>query len=247
MSGLELFVASSGIEHQMISVCLKPKIPFVLTSTLAHEIRIFQNKLAEKYYRSPWESPMYVCWHLHAGKIKWKGLDFNFILNMLKSNNNADLLRYIDEVFDLLFLNYVSLGVPIINCSILNRPTRGISQDFFFLNQLNFIKNPKNGNHTPSKNIVQIDIDTYTKKLSFPRTIYARNTYYEFHIMNISLMNKVLDSYTFKAISKSDLPEIQLIFDKLKDSTMNTIFQMASSNLKLIERLAYLQVKRRIT
>ena len=125
--------------------------------------------------------------------------------------------------------------------------TRGISQDFFFLNQLNFIKNPKNGNHTPSKNIVQIDIDTYTKKLSFPRTIYARNTYYEFHIMNISLMNKVLDSYTFKAISKSDLPEIQLIFDKLKDSTMNTIFQMASSNLKLIERLAYLQVKRRIT
>ncbi len=132
MLNLEMFVSSCGTHHQMMSVCLKPKIPFVLTPSLAHEIRIFQNKLAEKYYRSPWESAIYVCWHLYAGKIKWKGFDFNYILDVIKNNNNSALVRYIDEVFDLLFLNYVSLDIPLINCSIVNRPVQGISQDFFF-------------------------------------------------------------------------------------------------------------------
>lgn len=245
MSHLEMFVGGGGTNDPMMAVCLKPNIPFVLTSTMAHEIRAFQNKLAEKYYRAPWESVLYVCWHLHAGKIKWKGFDFNFILDMIKSNQHSALVRYIDDVFDLLYLNYVSLDIPLINCSIVNRPIQGISQDFFFLNQINFIK--KQGNRVfNEQDMVPIDLDSYKNKLSFPSKIYTRNRYYACYSMNISIMNQVLDTLTFNAISKDELVGIKLIFEQLKESTLSSIFEMASNNFKLMERLAYLQAKKEI-
>lgn len=245
MSGLELFVYRGENNPQVMSVCLKPKIPFVLTPSLAHEIRTFQNKLVEKYYKSPWQSVAYIFWHLYAGNIKWKGFDFKYIYDALNSRNNSLLERYLDEVFDLLFLNYVSLDIPVINCSIVNRKVRGISQDFFFVNQINFIKSQQFTNLRTDRepSIRLLDIDKYKKKLSFPKTIYARNMYYEYQHMNLSDIGDIVGSYLYEPIPLNELEKSKRIFEDLKETTLATLYHMASKNFKLIERLAHLQSK----
>ncbi len=59
-------------------------------------------------------------------------------------------------------------------------------------------------------------------------------------------MSKLLDSFTFDPISKDGLVEIKHTFEGLKESTIETLYELASTNLKLIERLAYFQKKKHV-
>lgn len=244
MSGLELFVGSDENNHCM-SICLKPKIPYVLTPSLAQEIRAFQNKLVEKYYANPWNKVVYLFWHLHAGRIKWKGLDFMFIHDALKNGNNEAMERYIDDVFTILFLNYVGLDIPLINCSIVNRPVRGISQDFFFVNKINFIKKPRLDNFISAneEKIVPIDIFSYNRTRSFPDRIYAFNKYYEYHFMNLQAMSVLINTLEYEPLNKNKLIETKTIFDVVMEETINTLYEMSSKSLNSIERLSKFQSK----
>lgn len=228
-----------GREDNGFSLCLKPKIPFVLTPSLAHEIRRFQNKLAEEYYKEAWERIYCLIWHLNAGHPIWKGFDFSFIYSTLKNSKDSDLECYIDEVFNLLFLNYIGLGLPLINCSIINCPIRGISQDFFFINHINFIKVSKEENLVENQEyrIQPLDYSAFNK-LSLPKEIYNRNEYYGFYQMDLLLMRQFIEAINYNPENQEKVEQIKMMFNELKEETIKTLHQMASKNIKLLERMA---------
>lgn len=132
MKGLELLVIKE-VNAYGVSICLKPCLPEVITPTLANEIRHFQDSLAEHYFSSPWDGYFYVIWYSHRGHgLCSRGLDFGYILDTIVNHKEQALEVYIRNLFDLMFLNYIGLGLPVINCSIVDRAVTGISQEFFF-------------------------------------------------------------------------------------------------------------------
>lgn len=118
-----------------------------------------------------------------------------------------------------------------------------------FVNQINFIKKHGNINLSPNEenNILPVYIDNYSNQPSFPRNIYSRNKYYEFHQMNLSMKNKLVGSFSFNSILQAEIQESKLIFEDLKKTTIDTLHHMALENLQLIERLAYLQSKTKVS
>lgn len=238
MSKIELLAIQNSDINGMI-VCLKPNVPFVLTPSLAHEIRNLQDVVAENYYRTPWNAPFHVVWYLHTGRIPWKGLDFKYIHQALQLHKDKWLDTYINEIFDLLFINYIGFGVPIINCSIITRPLCGISQDFFYLNHINFIKTRKQTRNTPFNKLYQeIDIHEISKNLSFPDKLYSRNKFYGFNFINYAKMKDIVDTKPYVPIEIEAQLDIKNIFNGIKENTKEEIYAIASRNIKIFERLA---------
>ena len=192
MSGLELLVIKQINAHG-VSVCLKPSTPELITPTLTSEIRHFQNSLAEKYYLSPWEENFYVIWYSQRGHSACeRGLDYNFILNAIKSHKEFAFELYIRELFDLLFLNYVGLGLPIVNCSIIDRTITGLSQEFFFVNRVNFIKSYPSD--ILGTKISAVDFPDISSNLIFPEFIYQNNHFYRFSFYDIQAMRYLMEA-----------------------------------------------------
>ncbi|KTD42204.1 hypothetical protein [Legionella parisiensis] len=235
-----------AIHHQKtngMAVCLKPKIPYIITPSLVHEIRKLQNKIAEQYYKKPWDGIYYLLWYLHSDTTPWKGLDFHFIHEALLSHREYTIEHYIENLFELLFINYVGFGLPIINCSIVNRKLSGISQDFFYLNQINFIKRHKELNCFSHNKLPfsKLNFNTEIRNTSFPFKIYTRNNFYVFDFINLNSMKKILGSYRYSPIYLPQQNEIKLIFNQISQETIAKIYQLASKDINLIERFALIQ------
>jgi hypothetical protein len=226
-----------------MAVCLKPRLPYIITPSLVCEIRKLQNKIAEEYYAKPWEGIYYLLWYLHSDTAPWKGLDFNFIYEALHNHHEDKIEHYIESIFELFFINYLGLGLPLINCSIINRKLSGISQDFFYLNRINFIRRYKELNclsfnkHPFSK----LDFNTEIKRTSFPHKIYTRNNFYAFNYIDLISMRKILSSHQYNPISAAQQNVLKLIFDQISQKTLARIYRLASENMSLIERFAAIQ------
>ena len=75
MLNLEL-LAIRQIGANGMSVCLKPKIPVVITPGLVNEIRQLQNSLAERYLSNKLNDYFYIVWFLEDRRgLNWQGLD----------------------------------------------------------------------------------------------------------------------------------------------------------------------------
>ncbi|WP_454780457.1 hypothetical protein [Legionella sp. WA2022007384] len=242
MHNIELLAIRDHKTNGM-AVCLKPKIPYIITPSLVHEIRKLQNKIAEQYYAKPWDGVYYLLWYLHSGTTPWKGLDFHFIHEALLSHHEHKIELYIEKIFELLFINYVGFGLPLINCSFVNRKLSGISQDFFYLNRINFIKRYKELNCSCFNKLPfsKLDFNTQIKKASFPFKIYTRNNFYAFDAIDLNSMKKILHSHRYLPISQAQQNEIRLIFNQIGQNTISRIYQLASENIHLIERFSSIQ------
>ncbi|QMT59475.1 hypothetical protein [Legionella sp. PC997] len=242
MHNIELLAIRANKTNGM-TVCLKPKIPYIITPSLVHEIRKLQNKIAEQYYAKPWDGVYYLLWYLHFDTTPWKGLDFHFIHEALLNHHEHKIELYIEKIFELLFINYVGLGLPLINCSFVNRKLSGISQDFFYLNRINFIKRYKEFDSTcyNKQPFSKLNFNTEIKKASFPIKIYTRNNFYAFDAIDLHLMKKILCSHRYSPILPQQQNEIRLIFNQISQETIARIYQLASENIHLIERFSLIQ------
>lgn len=242
MNKHELLV-SHHIKSGGIRVCLKPKIPFVITYTLAKEIRKFQNTLVDQYINKPWDGILCVLWYLHSGKITWKGLDFSYINQTLADNNIEGLEQYIEDIFNILFINYLNLDLPLINCSIINRESKGFSREFFFINKISFIKRSSNiHSKYDEDNFKEIlNLKDELKKTEFPMEIYIRNKFYSFAKINLKEMGSKLNQIIYEPNSASDKLKYKQIFEEMKEKLIRKIYTLSENNPRTIERLAKIQ------
>ncbi|CEK11263.1 hypothetical protein [Legionella hackeliae] len=237
---LELLVIRE-INSKGVSVCLKPSLAEVITPTLAREIRNLQNSIVEKYLTTPWEGYFYVIWYSHRGHGNCgRGLDFNYILNTILNGKEVAFESYIKDLFELLFLNYIGLGLPVVNCSIIDRDISGISQEFFFLNQINFIK--KSSESTLENQVISVDLHEISTHQVFPKFLYQNNQFYKFSNINLKEMRKLIAGTEMRSLDEASIEEIRRIFDALQHETISEIYNMASNKLKLLKRLAKMQM-----
>ncbi|STX50438.1 Uncharacterised protein [Legionella busanensis] len=237
MKNLELLVVEDNQRNGM-RVCLKPRVPEVLTPTLINQICDLQKMLIDRYLSSPWDGYYYVIWYYHKNHGKsGRGLDFNFIWNALRQHKDNDFESYICNVFDLLFLNNVGLGLPVINCSITDRAITGISQEFFILNQINFMQADS------TNSIAQVYLNDIAKNLVFPKYVYEKNLFYIFNHYDFNSMRKLISQFKSEIPDKNKLEQIRLTFNKMKDNTIKEIYNIAVNKTKLLARLASIQNK----
>lgn len=237
MKNLELLVVEDNQKNGM-RVCLKPSAPEVLTPTLINQICDLQKMLIDRYLSSPWDGYYYVIWYYHKNHGKsGRGLDFNFIWNTLRQHKDNDFESYINNIFDLLFLNNVGLGLPIINCSITDRAITGISQEFFILNQINFMKTDS------TSSITQVYLNDIAKNIVFPEYIYENNLFYLFNTYDFNSMCKLISQFKTDIPDKDKLERIRSTFNKMKDDTINEIYNIAFNKTKLLARLASIQTR----
>lgn len=214
-----------------MAVCLKPKVPHCITPSLALEIRRLQDIIAENYYKKPWEEVYYVLWYLHTNNFPWTGLDFNYIYDELHQHHEKKVEEYLQTIFELLFANYVGFNLPLVNCSLVHCKLSGISQDFFYLNQVNFIKRYKEihcikCNHAPFH---QLDFPEEIKEASFPGNIYKRSNFYIFDTINLNSMKKVLCAHQYAPIPLTQQKQLKLIFNHIMQKTLEKIYKLISN------------------
>lgn len=232
MTNLELIITGEENDNGLF-VCLKPKVPALITPTLVDNLRKLQDSLAEKYLSNSFDNYFYVVWYLdNYSNNSCKGLDYSFILNCLKNNLDSELEHYITRVFNLIFLNYIGLGLPIINCSIVNRRLTGISNDFFLLNNICFIYDVN------VNDVYKIDIHKKFFKLVFEQNVYERNHYYGFRSMQIAKIRSVMEDIAYNIPSLEEINHLRIKFDMMQEKTISGIYDLASKNIKILERLA---------
>lgn len=232
MSQYEL-LAVREVSARGMYICLRPHIPLVITPGLVKEIRSVQNTLAENYISGSLSGHFYIIWFLENHKhLGCNGLDFNFILSCLKNHKEEDLMRYIDGVFNIMFLNHIGLGFPIINCSIVTQSLHGMSKEFFLLNRICFIKNIQ------SKGIKKFDIHNVVNGLLFQKELYEKNQYYHFDSMRLGGMRRTIEAVDFETPLADEIDGIREQFEGIKKELLKKIYQTASKNLKILERIA---------
>lgn len=198
---------------QGIRICLKPSCPNVITPSLINEIRDFQDSLANQYFSCPWEGCLYIFWYYHRrhGMAK-RGLDFNYILQCIQKHQESKLEAYIANMFNLLFLNYIGLGLPIINCSIVGKKISGIFQDFFYLNRVNFIKKFEvNPDSTESSRINVFDV---ANQLLFHETIYQNNIYYHCPSFDLNQMKQIIENTKLNLFDNDKIKDLSACFEE---------------------------------
>lgn len=239
INDIELLIVKE-IDTQGIAVCLRPNLPDVITPSLVREIRRFQNSLAENYFNKPWEGLLYVVWysHRHINSCK-RGLDFSFIVDSLQVSKENELEMYIKNLFDLLFLNSVGLGLPVVNCSLVNSLVSGVFQEFFYLNKINFIKRADAKN--PSKTLSRIKVTDIANHLIFPEQIYQDRIYYQCSTFDLESMRSIIEETRVDLPSETELKEKREKFDALYQATMLSLYQLARENMKLLKRMASVQ------
>lgn len=232
MSDYEL-LAMREMGFRGMYICLKSKSPKVITPGLVNEIRRLQNMLAEQFISGSITNNYYVVWYMEKNcNVECNGLDFNFILTCLKNNKESDLEYYIDSLYDLIFLNHIGLGFPIINCSFSSRSLNGLYKEFFFLNQICFLYHPK------LKGINKISITNEYSNLLFDKEIYEKNHFYHFNKIKIDKMRKILEVFEPNIIPTEQIFILKEKFENIKKESMNRIYKIASKNLKIFERMA---------
>ena len=242
MNHTQLLVTKQNTDNGLI-VYLKPKTSYVMAPLLIQEIRSFQNQLVNDYYSNPWDHILYIIWSYHPGKITLKGLDFSFIYSCLEKGDRDSVINYLNDTFELLFLNYIGLDLPIINCSIIERPFSGCGREFFFMNQINFIKNNhfQHSSDDKDSNLERIDIKSAIKKNYFPDSIYEDNVYYTFLRKNLEKMKTIISDFEFKKRSPEELNNKKKIFDMKRDEALNKIVSAYDKNNNIIKRFSDLQ------
>jgi len=235
MARIEL-LAHREVGINGMEIALKPNVPFIITPTLVRKIRILQDKMAQKYFQTPWEGVFYMVWHMEVSNlVHWKGLDYSYIYQLLLTHQGTKVEKYIDDIFDVLFLTYVGLALPILNCSIIDRKTTGLSREFFLLNKICFI-------HDDSiEDIVPINMNS-DQLLVFPKEIYAQNRYFLFKEMDYTKMRALIESIDLPVLDEEALAIKQKIFEDMKKLTLETLFHYANDNkMKILKRLAGMQ------
>ncbi|HRD68782.1 MAG TPA: hypothetical protein PK657_01425 [Legionella sp.] len=238
MLNLEL-LATREIGACGMSVCLKPRIPVVITPGLVREMRQLQNSLAEKFLSNSIDGCFYVVWFLEDRRgLGCHGLDFTYILNCIKAHKDYELERYIHSVFDLMFLNYIGLGFPVINCSIVSRTLSGLSKEFFFLNKICFLHNPK------VQDIEDFSILHAYDNLIFHSDIYEKNHYFYFQSLKLEKMRSKIEEVNYEIPSQEDINRTKDKFETIKEETLKGLFELASKDLKILERMARFDLKK---
>jgi hypothetical protein len=232
MLNLEL-LAVREIGVNGMSVCLKPKVPVVITPGLVNEIRQLQNSLAEKYLSQCLNEDFYVVWFLeYKPGLCFHGLDFDFIVRCIKHNEDTKLESYIDGVFNLIFLNRVGLGFPIINCSIVNRTLSGLSKELFLLNKICFIHNAR------TSGIQKVKLfNEFTPSL-LQKEIYETNHYFYFDSLQLDKMRLIIEEINYEIPTLEEVEQIKKQFEALKQKTIVGIYEIAARNIKILERMA---------
>ena len=221
-----------------MSVCLKPRIPVVITPGLVNDIRQLQNSLAEKYLSNTLSEDFYVVWFLEDRPgLSWHGWDFNFIVQCFKKSEENKLENYICGVFDLIFLNRVGLGFPVINCSIVSRSLTGLSKEFFFLNKICFIHNSK------SSGVEKVPVLNELNPLLLERELYEKNHYFYFDSLRVDKMREVIEEVHYEVPTTEEVNLIKSQFELMKSSTMLEFVEIASRNIKILERRAHFDLK----
>lgn len=229
-----------ALESHGIAVCLKPDCPKVISPSLVDRIRKFQDSLANDYFTSPWDDNLYVIWYCHRHQAACKlGFDFNFINYALREHKECKLEMYIKKLIDVLFLNYISLGLPLVNCSMIDKKISGIFLEFFYLNEINFVK--LSDEKIESNMIMQVDILELSNNLSLSKEFYDKNIYYKCNYFDFKSMKSILEKTKKKAIDEKKIIDIRAVFDGLYQSTLASIYNMASKNPALLKRLAQMQ------
>ncbi|MGQ3891939.1 hypothetical protein [Legionella sp. CNM-4043-24] len=239
MNHVELLVVNEFDSHG-VSICLKPHLPDVITPSLVNEIRHVQNTLAENYFKSPWEGLLYVVWYSHRrmGHCK-RGLDFNFIMHSLLHHKENELETYVKNLFDLLFLNSVGLGLPLINCSLVSGLISGVFQEFFYLNKINFIKKRPRENRRPG--LTQVSISDISRKRLFPEQVYENNIYYLCNSFDLTSMCHILERTEADLPDERQIKAMQRQFDAMYQATLLAVYQMAANKMNLLKRVASIQ------
>ena len=152
------------------------------------------------------------------------------------ASNNVDAIeKYINQVFDCMFLNYIGLGIPLVNCSVVDRPITILTREFFYMNQINFIKNFDMAINSPSTEIKEYDILSIDK-LHFPKWIYLKNKYYSYHHANIHSMREKLAAYEQQIYNNNYINKIRTEFDKMCYKTIWKILNLSKTNLNILKR-----------
>lgn len=232
MLKLDLIITEDENDNGM-SVCLRPKTPILLTPSLIQQLRDLQNSIADKVLSNSFDHYFYVVWYLeNLSKRSWNGLAFNFIVNCIKNHAEKQFEDYIDKVFNFIFLNYIGLGLPVINCSIITHDLTGISKDFFLLNKLCFIHD------STTRGINKMELHKEFPNLVFNHELYQKNLYFNYHSMQLDKIKTILEKVQYDIPSAEEIAVIKKQFDGLKDETIEEIYRLASKNIKILERLA---------
>jgi hypothetical protein len=234
----EVLVYQEIAEKGMV-VALKPSTPGLITPRLVEDIRRLQDQLVEKYIRSPWEGIFYVIWHMeHSYNTPWHGLDYQYILSCLRSNKEGQFEKYIHDMFDLLFLVHVDLGLPVVNCAILDRTTSGLSSEFFYLMDICFVQDS-------SASVIQaVDAAGVNASPVFTSQVYQNKHYYLLPQLNLDMMREKMERVVPYAIVQQSLEQDRVIFETLKEITVETIYSYVRHKPKVLDRLGEMQRKK---
>ncbi|KTC96115.1 hypothetical protein [Legionella erythra] len=234
MQSMELLILKE-LNSNGMGICLRPTAQPVITVSLTKEIRQLQDSIVEKYYQSPWEGYFYLVWYLdNSLKSLWSGFDFKFIDDAFRNHRETEAEAYIDRIFDIIFLNYIGMGLPLINCSILNKEVTSLSREFFLLNAISFI-HCKHKTQTP---FIPVSIDQEFKHLTFKEAIYQNNHCFYFDSLRFGIMRRIIQSIDRKALSDDEIKAIKKEFDAVKTSTLMRIYSIASHRRALFAWLA---------
>lgn len=231
MKSTELFLLKEKDGNGM-AICLKPETSVVISVSLINELRHLQNGLVEDFLKKKWDDYFTIVWYLDKNvSSKSHGLDYVYIHESLKNKREYLMEDYINKIFDVLFLNYINLGLPIINCSIVNHLANSIFREFFLLNEFCFIRN-RNVN-----GIVDINAVDEFKYLSFSPDIYLKNHYRYFNTFKPEEIRTIIME-TQPVSPQLNLNSIKEKFDSVRDETIQKIYSTASKNYQIIKRLA---------
>ncbi|MDX1837197.1 hypothetical protein [Legionella taurinensis] len=234
MQSMELLILKE-INSNGMGICLRPKVHPVITVSLTKEIRQLQDSIAEKYYQSPWEGYFYLVWYLdNSMKTPWVGFDFKFIADAFKNHHESEAETYIDRIFDIIFLNYIGMGLPLINCSILNKDVTSLSREFFLLNAISFV-HCKQKTQTP---FIPVSIGQEFKHLTFKETIYQNNHCFYFDSLRFGTMRRIIQSIDRKPLTDDDIKTIKQEFEEVKKKTVTRIYDIARHRRALFSWLA---------
>jgi hypothetical protein len=237
MKDFEL-LALHEIDRNGMTVYLKPNTPAMMTPKLVDEIRALQDSLAKKYVNQSFDK-YYVVWFLQKNiNFSCCGLDFHFVHDCFKYHKEKNLEHYLDRIFNLIFLNYIGLGLPIISCSILTKYLSGLSKEFFLMNKICFIYQRK------YKCFNNIEIFNEITNLTFKKEIYNKNNYYFYNPIHIGEMKNIIENTVCEVPDQQTITTAQVEFDALKELTLLRLNNIASRDIKIFDRFARNGIKR---
>ncbi|BCA94169.1 hypothetical protein TUM19329_05300 [Legionella antarctica] len=237
MIDLEL-LALHEIDRNGMSVHLKPNTTAMMTPKLVDEIRALQDSLAKKYMNQSFDN-YYVIWYLNKNiNFSCCGLDFRFVHDCFKYNKEHDLEHYIDRIFNIIFLNYIGLGLPIINCSILTKYLSGLSKEFFLMSKICFIYQRK------YKGLSKIEICNEIANLTFKKEHYCKNDYYFYNPIHIGQMKEIIENTVYEIPTKLTIEAAKIEFDAFKELMLLRLYKIASRDIKILDRFARNDIKR---